>query len=296
MRNNIFLGILLATAVLAIGFIGYRSIGFSSAKSADITDATIAPTEETATAEKVTNDKEIPAKKGSKKAVIVELFTSEGCSSCPPADTVLSRLEESQPIQDVEVVTLGQHVDYWNQLGWKDVYSSSQMSERQSEYAQAFKNDQVYTPQMIVDGSTEFVGSNMQRAQTAIIEAAKQAKATVEIGLGNAEFQKQKPVTLSIKIENLPKRTDSVEVFLALTENNLVSNVSRGENSGRNLRHDSVVRQLSSVATIAADADSFTGEAAFQPQGDWKRKDLHAVVFVQETKSRKIIGAARIGF
>ncbi len=296
MKNNLLLGILLAAAVLVIGFIGYRSIGFSSAKTSGTNDVETPVKEEVALTDAVANDDQSVPKKGTKKTVVVELFTSEGCSSCPPADYVLSRLGSVQPVQDVEVITLGQHVDYWNRLGWKDVYSSSEMSARQNEYAQAFNSDQVYTPQMVVDGSTEFVGSNMQKAQAAIIEAAKLAKATVEINPVNAEFQKQQPITLKINIKDLPKRSESVEVFLALTEDNLISNVSRGENSGRNLQHDSVVRQLKSVATIATDANLFSGETSFQLQNDWKRKDLHAVVFVQESKSRKIIGAAQIGF
>ncbi|MCA1592738.1 MAG: DUF1223 domain-containing protein, partial [Acidobacteria bacterium] len=92
--------------------------------------------------------------------VIVELFTSEGCSSCPPADALLSQLDKTQPVAGAEVIALAQHVDYWNYLGWSDPFSSHDFSERQGDYSRAFGKDGVYTPQMIVDGQTEFNGGN----------------------------------------------------------------------------------------------------------------------------------------
>src|ERR1044071_3136232 len=113
--------------------------------------------------------------------VLVELFTSEGCSSCPPADEVLSKLDKTQLIQGVEVIALGEHVDYWNKLGWLDPYSSAEFSTRQNNYADAFGRDSVYTPQMIVDGQDEFVGANWNKAREAIMKAARLPKAKIEI-------------------------------------------------------------------------------------------------------------------
>src|ERR1700758_1874902 len=100
--------------------------------------------------------------------VIVELFTSEGCSSCPPADQLLKKLSEEQPIHGAQVVALEEHVDYWNHLGWRDPFSDVEFSRRQEQYSGVFRNDGVYTPQMIVDGQVEFTGSREGRAREAI--------------------------------------------------------------------------------------------------------------------------------
>src|SRR5882724_13421492 len=116
--------------------------------------------------------------------VLVELFTSEGCSSCPPADLLLQRLQKTQPLKGIQVISLSEHVDYWNQLGWTDPFSSSFFSERQRRYAETFRGDGVYTPQMVVDGRAQLVGSDSQTALRAIAEAAKARKASVVLGCG----------------------------------------------------------------------------------------------------------------
>src|SRR6478752_4847234 len=100
--------------------------------------------------------------------VIVELFTSEGCSDCPPADTLLEKLIATQPIAGAEIIGLGQHVDYWDRLGWKDRFSSSALTARQQLYQTRFATDSIYTPQMVVDGRAEFVGSDASAARKAI--------------------------------------------------------------------------------------------------------------------------------
>jgi hypothetical protein len=108
--------------------------------------------------------------------VLVELFTSEGCSSCPPADELLSRLQQSQPVAGVEVIALSEHVDYWNRLGWADPFSSAALTERQRQYATVLRGNRVYTPQMVVDGQAGFVGSDSPQALRAIAEAAESRK------------------------------------------------------------------------------------------------------------------------
>src|SRR2546430_11354979 len=116
--------------------------------------------------------------------VLVELFTSEGCSSCPPADLLLSRLQQSQPIAGVEVIALSEHVDYWNQLGWTDPFSLAGLTERQRQYAAALRGEGVYTPQMVLDGKTGFVGSDSQKALGAIAQAAKSPRTGIDLRCG----------------------------------------------------------------------------------------------------------------
>src|ERR1700722_8770536 len=113
--------------------------------------------------------------------VIVELFTSEGCSSCPAADRLLSRLEQTQPVAGAQVVAIEEHVDYWNQLGWTDPFSSPQFRARQNDYAVAFKAKDIFTPQMVVNGQSVFVGSDMNRAYHEIGAAAQTATTLVDV-------------------------------------------------------------------------------------------------------------------
>lgn len=235
---------------------------------------------------------------GHRSPVRVELFTSEGCSSCPPADEVLTRLDKMQLAPGAEVIALSEHVDYWNRLGWADPYSSAAFSRRQSEYAEAFRIDGNYTPQMIVDGRAEFVGSNMGIASDAITKAARAAKATVQITRAGGPPEAQAAaVPLQVRIENLPPvdGDDTVEVLLAITEDDLRSDVSRGENSGRVLKHTAVVRRLSVIGSIKPpEGKPFTATPAVDLASEWRRENLRAVIFVQGRESRRVLGAAAI--
>jgi len=230
--------------------------------------------------------------------VLVELFTSEGCSSCPPADDVLLRFDKTQPVPGAEIIALSEHVDYWNRLGWADPYSSADFSRRQAQYAEAFRIDGNYTPQMIVDGQAEFVGSNASRAREAIMRAAQAAKATVQITRAAKSSEAQAAaVPLQVHVEGLPPGADNraIEVLLAITEDNLRSSVSRGENSGRVLKHTAVVRRLSVIGEITpAAGKSFDTRPTVNLAGGWRRENLRAVVFLQERESRRVLGAAAI--
>ena len=231
---------------------------------------------------------------GERTPVLVELFTSEGCSSCPPADEVLARLEREQPVRGAQIIVLSQHVDYWNDLGWADPYSSADFSARQNGYAEAFQRDGVYTPQMVVDGCTEFVGSNWEKAREAILSAEKTRKAAVQISRGEEQGAS---LPLNIRVENLPPVSagDTAEVLLALTESDLHSSVARGENAGRSLSHTAVVRQLNVLGSLEAQsAKPFIASPTINLASEWKRQNLHAVAFVQERASRRILGAASV--
>src|SRR5467141_3407365 len=164
--------------------------------------------------------------------VVVELFTSEGCSSCPPADALLARLSEGQVAGNIQLIALEEHVDYWNDLGWTDPFSSRDWTSRQYAYARALGNGNAYTPQMVVDGTVEFVGNHPPKAREAIVSAASKVKIPVMLapgspkGLGKESF--------SVKTGKLEGATkgDSAEVWLVVTETGLHSAVTRGENAG----------------------------------------------------------------
>jgi len=229
------------------------------------------------------NDKRTP--------VIVELFTSEGCSSCPPADEVLARLEREQPVAGAEIIALGEHVDYWNQIGWTDPFSSRSFSERQGAYAETFRLDGAYTPEMVVDGRVEFVGSDWNKAVAAITQAASAPKADVQITLARKIAT---AFSLQARAVTLPTVTDgdTVDLLLAVTESDLSSNVLRGENAGRRLNHRTVVRRLGLIGSAKAkQGASFSAQSTVTLAKGWKPENLRAVVFLQERKSRRVIGA-----
>ena len=223
--------------------------------------------------------------------VIVELFTSEGCSSCPPADALLKELSEQQKMNGVQVVALEEHVDYWNHLGWKDPYSAPEFSQRQSDYAQIFGSDGVYTPQMIVDGQHEFVGSRSLAAREAIQKAANQPKAEIVL-VGGANSSPGKPA-FEVQIKNLEGISvrGETELWVAVTEKGLQTDVKAGENSGETLKHAAVVRSLRKIDTLRNPA-GYDRQIQVAVDPGWKKENLAVVAFLAEKSSRKIIGAA----
>jgi len=218
--------------------------------------------------------------------VLVELFTSEGCSSCPPADALLSQLARTQPIAGADAIALGEHVDYWDHGGWADRFSSHRLTVRQNDYANSFRKDTVYTPQMIVDGQAQLVGSDGDAARDAIARAARRPKARVTLArAGDA---------LSVRVDQVPPPAGGgpADVFLAITESGLSSSVGGGENAGRRLSHSAVVRRLTGLGTVSG--GTFSAAPAVRLDSGWRRADLSAVVFVQERASRRIVGAAAL--
>ncbi|HEX8338851.1 MAG TPA: DUF1223 domain-containing protein [Pyrinomonadaceae bacterium] len=229
-----------------------------------------------------------------RRPVIVELFTSEGCSSCPPADALLSRLDETQPVAGAEIIPLAMHVDYWNHLGWTDPFSSREFSVRQGEYAAAFGKPDVYTPQMIVDGVKEFNGGNSSLAHEAVSRAAREPKAEVLLKRGPA--QADETVGISVQIDKFPRQTvgDPVYVLLAVTESGLSTDVARGENSGRRLGHVGVVRTLRQLGILPEAHGPFKAETGVLVGKGWRRDNLRAVVFAQERGTRRVLAAASL--
>jgi hypothetical protein len=221
-----------------------------------------------------------------RKAVVVELFTSEGCSSCPPADELLGHLRQDLSAKNVQVIPLGFHVDYWNSLGWKDRFSSAEFTQRQEQYTRALKVDGPYTPEMVVDGEVEFVGNDAGQAQRTIRQQASQLEtAQVKIALAGVD-------QLTVQVKGPPSSNANALVMLAITEDNLTTQVGSGENGGRTLHHAAVVRELRQVGTLNNGAIETT--VPLKLEKDWKRNDLRAVVFVQQGPSGKIEGAASV--
>lgn len=216
-----------------------------------------------------------------RKPVVVELFTSEGCSSCPPADALLAQIEKEQPIDGAEIIVLGEHVDYWDRLGWKDRFSSSDFTRRQEQYAYRFNIDSAYTPQMVVAGTSEFNGADWSQARTAIKESEIYASANVALAISGDRAK--------IAVTAAPK---NAEVILAITESGLTNNVLRGENTGRMLKHTGVVRTIKTLGKVGADGN-FHAEPELKLDKEWKRVNLAVVVFIQKSGFREIVGAAR---
>ncbi|MGB7601569.1 MAG: DUF1223 domain-containing protein [Candidatus Sulfotelmatobacter sp.] len=237
----------------------------------------------------------VSAANAARSPLVVELFTSEGCSSCPPADLLLQKLVQQQPIADAEIIALEEHVDYWNHDGWVDPYSSSQWTQRQQAYAAVFKNDP-YTPEAVVNGRSQFVGNNRGEAEAEIEKAAGGLKTEVRITALSSDTKGSESFHVSVEKLARSATGDVAEIWLAVTEDGLHSSVSRGENAGHVLQHVATLRSLSKIGVADAHNASvaFSGDTLVKFSPDWKPENLRVAVFVQETKSREILGAASI--
>jgi len=226
---------------------------------------------------------------GKRQPVIIELFTSEGCSSCPPADELLKRLSEQESVDGVQVIALEEHVDYWNNLGWKDPFSMRSFSERQNSYARIFGRDGVYTPQMIVDGHTEFVGSRGTTAREALMQAATTSKANVILTPDTAASGPNLSFTAQVADFNRENHKEDADLGIAVTERGLQTDVKAGENSGETLVHAAVVRTLRRLGTVTR-STPYKNQVSLAISSDWKKENLLIVGFLSEQDSRRIVG------
>jgi len=223
-------------------------------------------------------------KTDSKGFAVVELFTSEGCSSCPPADALVARIEKETA--DKPVYILAYHVDYWDRLGWKDQFSSAAFSNRQSEYARYLHLNSVYTPQIVVNGKTEFVGSEEGTLRNAI-RTNLEKDGTAQLTL-TATAMGNKQAAIKYNIDGADKNT---VLQVAVLEKNAASKVERGENKGRTLAHVQIVRKLQQV-----DLTGNSGVAGVAlPQG-FDQKSWEVIGFLQNKANGSIIGAAKATF
>jgi len=225
--------------------------------------------------------------------VLVELFTSEGCPFCPPADELLGRLSQTQPVPGVQIIALKEHVDYWNRDDWRDPFSSPQFTKRQHGYATAFEKDQVYTPQMVVDGRAAFNGIGVTHAKQMIAQAAHLPKVPVRLEWVSAAADG--PVVLRVRVDPLlpADASETTEVLLAVTEDHLRSEARAGRNEKKAPEHFAVVRTLQSLGNMKPQAGvPFSAQTEIALDKSWKRSDLRVVVFLQQIRSRHVLGSA----
>ena len=210
--------------------------------------------------------------------VLAELFTSEGCNSCPPADQLLAMWLDEQPIDGVFIVALSEHVTYWDHQGWKDPFGSQQFTTRQQQYGLQFNLDGIYTPQLVVDGREEYVGSDRRSIERAFRKAT-QPKPELRL----AATASGSVLTVSATGPGAGVERGA-ELWFVVAEDRLVVDVKRGENANRILKHSGVVRVLKS----AGDASNATPlEIRIDP--NWQRENLHLVAFAQSRKDRRIL-------
>lgn len=221
-----------------------------------------------------------------KPFAVVELFTSEGCNTCPPADKLFSSMKADAVKNGKNIFFLEYHVDYWNKLGWKDPYSSFQFTNRQKNYTSVLNEESMYTPMMIVNGQKSFTGSDKQKADAAIHEAlASTAEASLKIKIDSTVSD-----TLYLHYEST-KTDKNLIIRAAITEDGLVSNISKGENSGLTLSHDGVVRIFSSADLLMKSSQLKIPLKKFQPG-----KKCEVLAFIQHKQTMKVLAVTSANF
>lgn len=214
---------------------------------------------------------------------MLELFTSEGCSSCPPADELMGKIEKEY--KDEPVYLLSYHVDYWNRLGWKDRFSSSENSQRQQQYSRIL-NSQVYTPQLVVNGKTEFVGSDENNIKNAIQQALFDTKKT------NVELSatvSQNAVNVHYKA---PSKDPQNMLLVNLVEKHSSTQVGKGENEGRHLHHWQIVHKQNTISLNKQQE----GNTAFKLPEGFSPENWEVIAFIQNMKTGEISGSAKTTF
>jgi hypothetical protein len=264
-----------ALAAIAISLV----VGCAGAGGAGVTAA--GPTDAGATT---------PAADEGGAPVVLELFTSQGCSSCPPADRLLSRLGHDGA-SGKRVLPLAFHVDYWNYIGWTDPFSSADWSARQTEYSRRFKLDGIYTPQIVVNGRAQLVGSDEEGIAREIEAAARQPSARVTLAVDAAGGRR---VVADVTAEaTTALEADRLDAVVVLYESGVATDVKRGENSGRRLENDFIVRRLDRAFTFEPRAGAKReGRVSFDLDPTWNAANVRAVAFLQDPETMRIYGAA----
>jgi len=224
------------------------------------------------------------------RPVLVELFTSEGCSSCPPADALLLKLDTSQPIPGARVIVLSEHVDYWDHDGWKDPNSSAALTERQAAYVRALGLVTAYTPQFVVDGTSEIRANDPQQVDGVFHRATAAPKIPVHIG--EVMVDAGDPAVLRARIDaDGASDTHNADVYVAVALDRVESQILRGENGGRHLTHVAVVQQLTKVGKLAK-GKSFGETVQLKLKPGTDPNNVRVVAFIQEPGPGSVLGAA----
>lgn len=225
---------------------------------------------------------------GGRVPILLELFTSEGCSSCPPADRLLEDLDRTQPVVGAELIVLSEHVDYWNHLGWADPYSSPLFAARHQQYASRLGTQDIYTPELVVDGARSVVGSNWPVAESAIKESLRHPKSPLNL---KADRHGSKA---HIRLEASDSSDKTVVIYLVLAHDHARSRVARGENAGRELSHVAVAYSVRELGESDSDSN-FVREVFIPLPNDSTAGDTRVIAFVQRRDTGQILGAAEIG-
>jgi hypothetical protein len=211
---------------------------------------------------------------------VVELFTSEGCSSCPPADKAMAELlAKGNP----GIFILSYHVDYWNRLGWKDEFSKHSYSERQQQYARHLSLESVYTPQVVVNGTAQFVGSDKSKLNAAIETCLQNDQ---QAGFGYTVKKKNNSIIINYNI----KESEAVILNTALVQSHASTLVKSGENGGRTLDHVNIVREMKAIEARGE------GELTMEIPNELSDTSFQLIIFTQSRKNFKVLGAEKVSF
>lgn len=226
-----------------------------------------------------------------KNPVLVELFTSEGCSSCPPADVVIQKLDTYQPIAGAQLIVLSEHVTYWDHDGWKDPNSSPALTDRQSSYEPVLGEKEAFTPQIIVDGTQQLrLGDSHDKIEDLLKKAAAIPKVSVRIS--NVTIDPGNPNLLRAHIEtDANPEKHGGEIFVAVALDHVESQVLKGENGGRHLVHVAVVQELTKVGKLPK-GKSFAQDVQLKLKPGTDPKNIRLIALVQESGPGKVLGAA----
>jgi hypothetical protein len=222
--------------------------------------------------------------------VLVELFTSEGCSSCPPADELLQQLDASQPTPGVQLIVLSEHVDYWNHDGWKDPYSSSSLTERQTGYVRSLGLNTAYTPEMIVDGASELKASGIQQLIQAFQKAASAPKIPMRISSLSVEAGSPQLLRAHVEVDGASLKHNA-EIYVVLALDHAESQVLRGENTGRHLAHVAVAEEFTRIGKLEKQKP-FSKDVQIKLKPGTEPTNIRVIAFVQESGPGKVLGAA----